>query len=74
MIRYRQSAILTIRQSTVLSRFRQIIIDHPAPIFLRFRHRRVAAFFVAADLVFRVQTFEHKLAGGDESAPVSDFD
>ena len=47
------------------TRFSQIVVNHPAPILLRFGHGRVAAFFIPADLVFGVEAFEHEFAGGD---------
>src|SRR6266403_5591668 len=49
---------------TVSSTLRQIIIDHPAPILLCFRHRRIAAFFVTADLVRGIEAFKHEFACG----------
>src|SRR5712664_2947110 len=49
---------------TILPGLGQIIIDHPAPVLLRFSDRRIAAFFITADLVFGVETFEREFAGG----------
>src|SRR5437867_330026 len=57
--------VLTSFSLAISSRLAQIIIDHPAPILLRLRHRRVAAFFVPTDLVFGVESFEREFAGGD---------
>src|SRR5262245_16647863 len=61
----RKSAIKN-RQLTILSCFCQIVVDHTATIFPGFGDSSVSAFFVAADLVFRVETFEHELARRNE--------
>ena len=55
-----QSAVAN-RQSplAVFSSFSQIVVDHSPPILLRFGNRRVATFFVAADFVFGIETFQH---------------
>src|SRR5712691_6688189 len=46
----------------VSSGLREIIINHPTPIFLCLSYGSVATFFVAADLVFGVKAFEGKFA------------
>src|SRR6185503_7681855 len=51
---------------TVLACFSQIVVNHAATIFLRFRDRSVTTLFVTTDLVFRIQAFEHEFARGDE--------
>src|SRR5689334_6903446 len=46
----------------VPARLGQIVINHPSSILLRFGDRSVAAFFVAADFVFSIKTFQSKFA------------
>src|SRR5258705_9888494 len=46
----------------VFSRFSQVVVDHPTSILLCLCNGRVAALFVATDLVFRVETLENELA------------
>src|SRR5262252_3156042 len=53
------------RSLTVSTGLTQIIIDHSAPVLLRLGDCRVASFFIPADLIFRVQTFQRELAGGN---------
>src|SRR5689334_8001182 len=48
----------------------QIIVDHAATVFLRFRHRSITTFLVPANLVFGVQAFEHEFARGNELCDV----
>src|ERR1051325_7164247 len=67
-------AFTSLRTSTIPPRLGQVIIDHSAPVFPGFRRRRVAALFVAADLVLRVETFEDEFAGGDGLRVVRAFE
>src|SRR5258705_13198464 len=55
-----------IKNLAILTRLGQVVVDHPAPVFLCLGNRRVAALFVAADFVFRVKTLEYEFAGGNE--------
>jgi hypothetical protein len=50
----------------IFSCFSEIVVNHAATIFARFGYGCVGAFFVTADFVFCIQTFEHELARGNE--------
>src|SRR5438045_1266804 len=60
--------------STISSCLRQIIINHPAPIFLSLRCGGVAALFVAANLVLRIKSFKRELASRDRLCFVRAFE
>src|SRR5688572_30073856 len=57
--------------STIFAGLGEVVVDHAATIFACFGDRSVATFFVAADLVLRVEAFEHELTGSNQLRVVS---